>query len=100
MVAVSDDLDRARLTVNEGHASRSTVWSMTVTVLLAVVGGWGSGLEDEDGGADAAAGLQVAVRLDGVVEGVALVDLDGDAAGADVVEELAGQGRALRGSAM
>ena len=35
------------------------------------------------------------MRLDGVVEGVALVDLDRDAAGADVVEELTGQRRAL-----
>src|SRR5215207_9301295 len=82
-------------TRNEGHASRSVVGSVTVMVfLLAVVG---AGLEGEDGGADAPAGLEVAVRLDGVVEGVALVDRDVDAAGADVVEQLAGQGRALRG---
>ena len=33
--------------------------------------------------------------LDGVVEGVALVDLDLDAAGADVVEQLAREGRTL-----
>src|SRR6187200_1065747 len=59
--------------------------------------GCGSGFEEEDGGADAAAGLEVAVRLDGVVEGVALVDLDVDAAGAHVVEELPRQRRALRG---
>src|SRR5215204_408097 len=72
---------------------------MTVMVVSPWCGGvgWGSGLEDEDGGADAAPGLEVAVSRDGVLEGVALIDLDGDAAGAHVVEELPGQGRALRG---
>src|SRR3954463_6687858 len=59
--------------------------------------GWsGAGLDGEDRRTDAAAGLEVAVRLGGVLQGVALVDLDGDAAGADVVEELPGQRRALR----
>src|SRR4051812_34602081 len=58
--------------------------------------GSGTGrLQAEDGGPDAAAGFQVAVSRDGVVEGVALVDLDGDPAGGDVVEELTGQRGAL-----
>src|SRR3954452_1030449 len=99
MPAVSGTTSIAAVpTRREGHPSRSTVWSMTFMVASpGCDGGWGSGLEGEDGGADAAARLEVAVRLDGVVEGVALVDLDGDAAGDHVVEELSGQGRALRG---
>src|SRR3954454_1196064 len=88
-------------TRNDGSPSGS-VRSWTVLLMTfsfsAGLGGRcsGGGFDGEDRGADAAAGLQVAVRGDGVLEGVALVDLDRDAAGADVVEELAGQGRALR----
>src|SRR3954453_23042437 len=101
MLAVSGTTSMALVpTRNEGRSSRSTVWPMTVVtgVLLGRGGGQAcrSGLEGEDGGADAAAGLEVAVRLDGVVQRVALVDPDGDAAGADVVEQLAGQGCTLR----
>ena len=68
--------------VGDGHGCLALVWDAEAV---------GQRLEVEDRGADAAAGLEVAVRLDGVVEGVALVDLDRDPAGADVVEELAGQ---------
>src|SRR5829696_2564823 len=73
MVAVSGATSIALVpTLNEGHATRSTVWSMTVMVVSPCCGGVGSGLEDEDGGADAAAGLEVAVGGDGVLERVAL----------------------------
>ena len=93
------DLDRARADGERRASLGSTVWSTTVLMVFSLLG-WGcgvqAGLEDEDGGADAAAGLEVAVGLDGVVEGVALVDLDLDAAGADVVEELAGERGPLR----
>src|SRR4051794_23683071 len=88
-------------TWNDGNTSGSvrswTTLFMTFSFSAGVVVVSGAGLEGEDRRADAAARLEVAVGGDGVLEGVALVDLDRDAAGADVVEELPRQGRALRG---
>src|SRR4051812_17925431 len=88
-------------TWNDGKTAGSvrswTTLFMTFSFSAGGGGGWsGTGLDGEDRRADAAAGLEVAVRLNGVLQGVALVDLDVDAAGADVVEELPGQRRALR----
>src|SRR5687767_12406489 len=61
MVAVSGATSMAlEPTVNDGHAWRSTVESMAVMGFsLRWWGGWGSGLEDEDGGTDAATGLEI-----------------------------------------
>src|SRR3954469_16678192 len=85
-------------TWNDGNTSGSvrswTTLFMTFSFSAGVVVS-GAGLEGEDARADGAARLDVAVGGDGVLEGVALVDLDRDAAGADVVEELAGQRSSL-----
>src|SRR5690348_1211209 len=88
-------------TWNDGKTSGSmrswTTLFMTFSFSAGVgMSGSGAGFEGEDRRPDAAAGLEVAVRENGVLEAVPLVDLDRDAAGADVAEELAGQGRALR----
>src|SRR4051812_23657933 len=93
-------------TVNDGNRSSTTALSHNVVTGfllwrsggLGCSGGLGSGagrLEDEDRGADAAAGLQVAVGLHGVLQRVALIDLDRDAAGGDVAEQFPGEGGAL-----
>src|SRR5690349_9612661 len=79
----------------EGQASRSTVWSTTTDTGLSFEGGFCGSAEGEDGGADASAGLQVLVGADGVLQGVALVDRDGDPPRGDVVEQLAGERAAL-----
>src|SRR4051794_10625054 len=98
MVAVSGTTSMLRLpTVKDGKRSSTAVSKTVVTGFS--LGGWGrsgsGGLEDEDRGADAAAGLQVAVGLDGVVQGVALVDRDLDAAGGEMAEQLSGEQAAL-----
>src|SRR3954451_24523920 len=99
MVAVSGATSMLRVpTVKDGKRSSTAVSKTVVTVSPSSRVGWGSergGLEDEDRRADAAAGFQVAVGLDGVVQGVALVDRDGDAAGGDVAEQLSGEHVAL-----
>src|SRR4051794_31365612 len=99
MVAVSGATSMSRVpTVKDGKRSSTAVSKTVVTVSPCSRVGCGSrrgGLEDEDRRADAAAGFQVAVGLDGVVQGVALVDRDGDAAGGDVAEQLSGEHVAL-----
>src|SRR3954463_16416730 len=94
MVAVSGATSMLRVpTVKDGKRSSTAVSKAVVTGFSLF--GWGGsgsgGFEGEDRGADAAAGLQVAVGGDGVGQLVALVDRDGDPPRGHVVEQLAGQ---------
>src|SRR5690349_9751577 len=97
MVAVSGTTSMAfGPTWNVGTASGARLGDTTVCMGFSDRV-WGGGLaQAEDRGPDAAAGLEVPVGGDGVLQRVAPVDPDGDAPGADVVEELADQRRALR----
>jgi hypothetical protein len=61
---------------------------------------WRPSSDDEDRRAGGLARFQVAVGLNGILQRVVLVDLDADAAAADVVEQLAGQFAFSAGSAM
>src|SRR4051794_15759539 len=73
MVAVSGRTSTERgPTRKDGGCCRSSVWCTMLLMYLSCFGGWGEdsdagGLEAEHGGADAAAGLEVAVGLHGVV---------------------------------
>src|SRR5688500_13985391 len=105
MVAVRGTTSIARVPVRTDGSCcrpRASLTTVCMVILFSVredrtAGSGARRLQAEDGGPDAAAGLEVAVGRDGVVEGVALADVDGDSAGADVVEELPGEFSALRG---